>query len=236
MVEKTEEKSVMRIVQLSDLHITGHNNLLEPMIQNINSESVDLVVVTGDVVHESTKELLTIASDTLNKIRHKVIVIPGDYDNGPLWKEFFGTSRLSSVQLGDYNLDFIDTSFMKHRFFVGWGDVLKQEDPEQCEWLLEQLKIDSYHILFSHHPFWVIPSKAGDKFLTNNVRAVYSGHLHEIQRIYFKYTKPRKHFTNGFITTALDFHGSSSYLIIQINSNDEIVNIPRIINPKQTAW
>lgn len=234
--EQRKERLVLKIIQISDTHITKQRDLLAPMIPAINQEPVDLVVVTGDLVHEGTKELLQIARQDLNQIRHKVVVIPGDYDKSPLWEEYFGKSRFNSINLNNYELDFVDTSFMNHRFFVGWSDVIKDEDPEQYTWLKEQLKNDKYHILFSHHPFWVTPKKEGDEFLTDNVRAVYSGHLHEPVKIFFKYEKPRRHFPNGFTTTPLKFHGSSCYLIILVKDNDEIVNLPRAINAKRTAW
>lgn len=235
-MEEKRDKLILRIIQLSDLHITKYKNLLTSMIPNINNELVDLVVVTGDIVQEPSKELLRIASDSLNQIKHRVIVIPGDYDSGDLWEDFFGKSRFNSINLNTYCLDFIDTSFMKHRFAVGWSDVIKSEDTEQYEWFKEQLKINRYHLIFSHHPFWVTPHKEGDEFLTNNVRAVYSGHLHEQMRAYFKYEKPRRSFPNGFITTPLKFHGNSCYLVILVKDNDEIINIPRIIRAKSTAW
>jgi len=231
-----KERLVLKIIQISDLHITKHRDLLAPMISAINNEPVDLVVVTGDVVHESTKELLQIARNDLNQIRHKVVVIPGDYDKGELWNEYFGKSRLNSINLNGYCLDFVDTSFMRHRFFDGWSDVIKTEDPEQYAWLKEQLKIDKYHIIFSHHPFWVTPKKEGDEFLTDNVRALYSGHLHEPSKVYFKYDKPRRHFPNGYMLTPLKFHGNSCYVVILVKDNDEIVNIPRVVTPKRTAW
>jgi len=235
-IKKEKEGFVLKILQISDLHITAHRNLLAPMIQAINNEPVDLVVVTGDTVHECTKELLDKAREGLNQIKHRVVVLPGDYDNGQLWEEYFGKSRLNSINLNSYCLDFIDTSFMKHKFFYGWGDLMKTEDPEQYEWFKEQLKIDRYHLVFSHHPFWTVPRKEGDEFLTDNVRAMYSGHLHDPMKFYFKYDKPRASFPNGFVATPLKFHGSSCYLVILVKENNEMVNIPRVVLPKRTAW
>ena len=235
-MEDKKDRLVLRIIQISDLHITKHRDLLAPMIPAINKEVVDLVVVTGDIVNEGTKELLQIAQNDLNQIRHKVVVIPGDYDKSLLWDEYFGKSRFNSINLNGYCLDFMDTSFMGHRFFDGWSDAIKTEDPEQYEWLKEQLKIDKYHFIFSHHPFWITPRKEGDEFLSDNVRAIYSGHLHDPHKLYFKYDKPKRHFPNGFMASPMKFHGNSCYIIILVKENDEILNVPRLVSAKRTAW
>lgn len=232
-----EERIALRFIQISDLHITEYGNLLEPMIDQINREVVDLVVVTGDVVQSPKKELFNIAMESLNKINHRVIVIPGDYDGGDLWVENFG-ERFKSVTLNGYCLDFLDTSFLRHRFAAGWGDVIEEEDPDQYKWLEEQLKIDKYHFVFSHHPFWVQvgDQKKKHKLLKDNVRAIYSGHLHELGKFYFEYDHPRRHFQNGVATVPMRFHGNSCYLVVFVKNNDEIINIPRSVIMKRTAW
>ena len=237
MEEKDSSKITLKIIQISDLHITSFRNLLAPMIDAINNEQVDLVVVTGDITHYSDdKSLFKEASDTLDKIRHRVVAIPGDYDGGDLWRESFGDGRLKTFNLNGFCLDFLDTSFMGHRYAKGWGDVLKNEDPEQYEWLKEQLKIDKYHLVFSHHPFWTQPTKEGDEYLDNTLRAVYSGHAREPIKFYFKYDKPKSHFPHGFTCVPMRFHGSACYMVILVKDNGEMINFPRVVSAKRTAW
>ena len=237
MEEKDGNNVVLKIIQISDLHITSFRNLLTPMVDAINREQVDLVVVTGDTVHRSDdKDLFKEASDTLDTIKHRVVAIPGDYDGGDLWKEKFGEGRLKTLNLNGFCLDFLDTSFMKHSYASGWADVLKKEDPEQYEWFKEQLKVDKYHIVFSHHPFWVQPTSEGDEYLRDNLRAVYSGHLHEPIKFYFKYDKPRSHFPHGFTCVPMKFHGNACYMVILVKANGEMVNFPRMVSAKRTAW
>lgn len=231
-----KERIALKLIQISDLHLTNHRDLLSPMIESINKESVDLVVVTGDTVHSQDKELFKKASDTLNKIKHRVVVIPGDYDSGALWHEYFGDGRFRSMNINGFSIDLMDTSFMKHRFAVGWGDVLEKEDPEQHEWLLSKLQEDKFHIVFSHHPFWVTPTKSGDKYIQNTLRAVFSGHLHEPNRFYYKYDKPRSDFDSGFSCVPMKFHGNACYLVMLLRANGEMINIPRVVSAKRTAW
>jgi predicted MPP superfamily phosphohydrolase len=228
-------KLVLKIAQISDLHINSFRNLLDPMIDAINNEPVDLVVVTGDTVHERSEELFKAAADSLNRLKHNVVVLPGDYDGGPLWVNYFG-DRYKALNVNNYCLEFLDTSFMRHKYASGWSDLLKSEDVEQYNWLKGRLSIDKYHIIFSHHPFWVIPKEVGDEYLQDNVRAIYSGHLRTPVKFYFKYDTPRKHFPNGFCCVPMNFHGSSCYMLTLVKDNDEIVNMPKFVKAKQTAW
>jgi len=203
------------------------------MVNQINSENVDLVVITGDIVVSNDKELYDIANRSINKIRHNVIVLPGEYDYGPEWESNFG-SRYKYINIGNYILNFLDTSFLGHKFFVGWGDTLKDNDIHQYNWLLDSLKVDKYHIIFSHHPFLVDSCEKGIPL--DNIRVMYSGHLHEISSFYFKYEKPRGVFEYGFGTTYLKFHGSACYLLINIDNNDNISHVPKFVDMKKTAW
>jgi len=213
--------------------MSAHRNLLEPMIDQINSEDVDLVVVTGDLVQSKTEELFDLAKSNLNKINHKVVVIPGEYDSCDLWDERFG-DRYKHLHIKGYDLDFLDTSFIGGKFSVGWGDLLS-EDTKQYSWFKKNLENDNYHIVFSHHPFLIDPSEKNE-FFVDNLRATYSGHLREVSKFYFKYDKPKSSFDFGFSTTSLKFHGNSCYLLILVDENNEIANVPRLLNIKKTAW
>lgn len=235
MGKEDKERVVLRIALLSDLHITSYRNLLEPMIDSINSDKFDLVVVNGDLVHERNKNLFDIATKCLNRINHRVVVVPGDYDNGELWVEAFG-QPYKSINLNGYSIDFLDTSFMRHRFAVGWGDVIEDEHPEQFKWFKERLKVDNYHLVFSHHPLCVTPSEEVSKVIGDNVRGIYSGHLRETISVTFKYEKPRMSFEEGFSVVPLKFHGNACYLAILIGEDGGVVNVPRVIRSKKTAW
>lgn len=239
---------VLKIAQISDLHISKHRNLLEPMIDSINREDLDLVVVTGDTVHEPTKELFDKAYEGLNKINCRVVAIPGDYDCDLLWNEYFGDSY-KYLDMKGYCLDFIDTSFMGHRFFHGWEKFMTEESPEQSKWLKERLKDDKYHFIFSHHPAFLrykeyskdnngelLEIEETHEFLSDIVRVNYCGHSHEPLKMNFKYAKPKKDFGFGFVTTLQRFHGNSCYSLILIKDNAEIIHVPRMVDVKFTAW
>lgn len=231
--------TILKIIQISDMHISTHKNLLEPMIDQINKEDVDLVVFTGDTVHERTNELFEKANSSISKIKHNVIAIPGDYDGGDLWKKTFG-SNYRGLSVGDYDLEFLDTSFLGHRFYNGWGATLKDKDVEQYDWLVDRINNDKYHILFAHHPFIINEEEKSSlgksELLKNNIRAIYYGHLRDTHKFYFKYEKSIDSFDYGFGTNALKFHGNSCYLLIHVDSDNKVSNIPRLLNIKKTAW
>jgi predicted MPP superfamily phosphohydrolase len=233
-----EVRIALNAIQISDLHIKKYKNLLEPMIEHINKEQANFVIITGDTVHRNDdKELFDIAYSCIDKIKHRTIVIPGDYDAGAMWNEYFGKSSRSS-NINGFTIDCLDTSFMGHRYSVGWGEVLEKEDPQQHKWLINSLdENDNYHFIFSHHPHSVVPKEEGDKYLKDNVRGIYSGHVHEPQKFSFKYVNPkRKHFEGGIITVPVKFHGNSVYLRILVKDNDEIIAVPRGIRLKRTVW
>lgn len=230
------EKAKLKIVQISDVHLKHYRNLLEPLVKHINNEDFNLVVVTGDLVHEHDKDLFKLAADTLNKIKHRVVVIPGEYDDCDLWDIYFG-KRYKSIEVADYILDFIDTSYMRTQFTVGWADTLEQEDKSQHDWLMEKLNNPKYHIIFSHHPYVVSErSNCKEKYFANdNIRAFYAGHYHEPMLFNFDYKKEET-FGKGIGLVPLKFHGNAGYNIIVVKENNEIINIPRIVINKITAW
>jgi 3',5'-cyclic AMP phosphodiesterase CpdA len=225
------DKLKLVALQLSDLHIRPFENILEPMIDNINHEKVDVVVITGDITHDDSEESFNIAKESISKINHRVIVMPGDF--GKYSVDDFG-SRFKNLSINGYTLDFLDTSYIGHRHAEGWYSSLKN-DTEQYDWLMKSLSGQDYHIVFSHHPFEVFPSGVANEFLTDKVRAFYSGHLHTPLRYQYNYSNPSK-FKSCFSTVPMDFHGTIGYAIIVVNSADEVFTIPRIVKNKIKVW
>jgi len=228
-------KERLRIIQISDLHITIYRNLLSQIVNALNNEFANIVVITGDTVHfNDDEESFKIASNTIKMIRHKTIIIPGDYDAGDLWKKYFGETH-QTVFLNGYNLDFIDTSSLGHKYYYGWGDILNTEDVIQYNWVKNQLSTKrNSHVIFSHHPFWIMPRKEGEEFFSENLRAVYSGHFHNPLAFQFKYQNRED--IKGILSVPMKFHGNACYMIISIGDTEEIAHIPRFINLKRTAW
>jgi len=225
----------LKFVLMSDLHIKEYANVLEPMVDAINSCDVDLVVVTGDLTHKPSQTLFDIALTSLNKIKHNVIVIPGDYDCGPLWTQNFGDTY-KSLSLKGFDLDFLDTSYLGHRYATGWGETLSEESPDQHDWLISRLQknIGKSHIIFSHHPL-LVPKQEVNKskvYLTNNVRAIYSGHLHTPFMQSFDYSLVIGSMKNGILTTPMRYHGNSLFMVVEMSLHGDIRHTPMLIDVK----
>jgi len=228
----------LKIALLADLHIRKGINLLSPMLDSLNKDDVDIVIIAGDAISENNPDLYSEFLDTITSIQHPVKVIKGDYDNGDIWEDTFG-SRYSSVDISDYHLDFLDTSYLEHKFASGWLNTIATADTNQYTWLKEELlKDEKYHLVFSHHPALITPyeSAIDSKLNIDNIRAFYSGHLHEAYKVYFPYKKPKRAFKEGVISVPVSFHGNSSYALILVNEKDELITIPRNIVSKSTAW
>lgn len=226
-----EDKVVLKIVQVSDTHLNGYRDLLTPMIESINNERPNLVVVTGDLVDRPDEKLYDLAESILNRLTSRIIVIPGEYDYGPHWVKHFG-DRYRSLSLSDFEMDFMDTSFMGNRFASGWANYINKEDPEQARWLVERLK-KGKHIIFSHHP---IDNKENNEFLVDNVRAVFAGHLHSIMKVGFKYKNPTDVLKEGYMVVPAKFHGNSTYFIFLVMESGKIIGAPKSVISKKTAW
>jgi predicted MPP superfamily phosphohydrolase len=226
----------LKIAQVSDVHLTTYRNLLEQVVFSLNQENLDLVVITGDLVDKPDENLYKLAVESINKIKHRVVVIPGDYDYSDEWVKYFG-DRFKSTKVKDYCIDLMDTSYIGHKYMMGWGESLKEKDEEQYNWIMNSFKNDeNYHLVFSHHPHSIVPKAAGDEFLADNLRAIYTGHTHQPNSFEFRYTAPKGDIPLGFCTTPLKFHGNACYNIILVYENDLISHMPRFVNKKTTAW
>lgn len=233
------ENPRVRFAQISDTHITEHKNLLVPMIASLNREKLDFVVVTGDLIHDNKDEnMFKAVASLLNEIKTKVFVLPGDYDGGEVWNKTFGQPP-RYFNIDEFCVEFVDTSFMHHRFSVGWADCVEKESPEQYAWLKERLKIDKWHLVFSHHP--AIVSRKPDDIkknytLLDNVRLNYCGHLREPVNYAFTYIKKRPPLEYGVACIPLKYHGNACYNLVTITDKGEIAHTPRALSVKMTVW
>lgn len=217
-----------KFLQLSDIHLSSHRDLLLPMIDSINKEYADFIVLTGDIIdNNKDRKSYEKVKSAIEKIKSPVHILPGEYDAGTLWNEYFSFPK--SFKISDYKIDFLDTTFMGYRHSVGWGDVLEQGSPEQHNNLMSSLEEhQGYHLIFSHHPFWTA-KREKSIYLQDNVRGMYAGHYRQTVTHFWQYAHPRGAFAVGFATVPLQFHGKAIYMKTYITNEDEVRSTPMLV-------
>jgi 3',5'-cyclic AMP phosphodiesterase CpdA len=194
---------MVRIVQLSDLHLTAAPDgrswradvwgNLRRALEYVRSEvgTVDLLVLTGDLANQRRPETYTRLRDAVNGWADGVRVLPGNHDNREMVRAAFGDRLLQGpatlnfvAQLGEFRLIGLDT-LRPWRVHGRLGEA-------QLAWLTRELGQSSTPtILFMHHP----PVRVGtwwlDKDLLRDheefrsvvqgspVRAIFCGHVHQ---------------------------------------------------------
>lgn len=178
--------------------IAEESALYEKAVEKINSLKPELVIITGDLVHDRTNkaqwdEFRRITSLLKSK---KVFVLPGNHDIGQepaeadiaRFSEMFGNDRFA--------LTYRDCCF------IGFNsNLVKAQTPrleeEQFQWLKNELSKASgarQTFLFCHHPFFIsspgepeeyfnIKPDVREKYLAlfaeYGVDAIFAGHLHK---------------------------------------------------------
>ena len=194
----------LRIAHLSDLHVLRdyHGSMLdrEPLRQPVPpveyfltglreavASKPDLIVLTGDLVHEGTVEDYQYLRQLIERERCGIPVIPvlGNHD----LKACFSRGYLGEEQSGRYNRKY---EWNGYRFLVldtsternGCGSITD----EQVAWLAEELQTPAPQgtILLGHHPLesqqaWFhtdYPAALADVLKNSDVFVYLCGHAH----------------------------------------------------------
>jgi len=185
---------IVEIIQISDLHYDGgfKEEYMENVINYINNSRPDAVICTGDIAHKGRLAQFRGISPFLEKIKPKLLLVPGNHDaknNGLIFFEkFLGPRRRTMV------IDEKDT------IIVGLSSVIDdlkdgEIGDEQLVWLAEQFDKPGSpglenRIIALHHHLIPLPL-AGRKWTTvrdageileftqlYNIDLVLSGHRH----------------------------------------------------------
>jgi len=191
------------LVQLSDLHIGGNENGMDPIprleavIEAVRSlpNRPDAVLVSGDLTDDGAAAGYQVARELLKRLDVPLHVIPGNHDDRARLREAFdlagsGDERINySVKVGDLRV-------------VAFDSIVPGQDPgdfppEQLRWLDEALGADPQTptVLALHHmplttgiPDWdeinlSAPQRdalAGVVARHPQLRAIVGGHLHRV--------------------------------------------------------
>ena len=162
----------MIIAQISDSHIDPESNKLEDrlrdlrlVVEDINKQnpSPDIVIHTGDMVHNGTQEKYNLTHSILKDLRVPLYVCTGNRDDNNLLATNFQTGRNSSptsvflqYSVDDYlvRLIALDTTCVTSNM----GDYCRERAEELNKMLTEKPKKPT--VLFMHHPpYEIVESK-----------------------------------------------------------------------------
>jgi 3',5'-cyclic AMP phosphodiesterase CpdA len=148
------------LVQLSDLHIGGTENGMDPIprleavIEAVRSlpNRPDAVLVSGDLTDDGAAAGYQVAREMLGRLEAPLHVIPGNHDDRARLREAFGLPRAGdepinySARVGELRL-------------VAFDSIVPGQDPgdfppEQLRWLDEELAAEpeAPTLLALHHP------------------------------------------------------------------------------------
>ena len=183
-----------KIAQFSDIHVGSYNgetDFVEKVVNTINGLNADLVVFTGDIVNQETKELDPYI-DILSGIRSKLGVYTilgnhdyGDYkiwssdkeqaENNALLQEYFKRMKWNALN-NDYCFIKQGTDSLALIGVENWGDPPFKT---YCDLSVSypNLNDDNFKILLSHNPAHWKAEIIGN----TNIDLMMAGHTHAMQ-------------------------------------------------------
>ena len=247
---------MMKIIQISDLHISRHSGelkhnctpyeLLVSVLDNINTSHSDLsgLVITGDLSNDYTPESYQNIRSLLKRYKFKVRILPGNHDDISMMRDICDDQiRMDAFQFSDKDLMLynFDTHIQdRAKGFIKTSEVVD---------LAEKLLVDKSRVLlFTHHPLVKINSEWIDRNTTENNNlliqlmlrhsktsfAVFSGHVHQefykkINNIEF-YTSPSTcyQFLSNSNQFGIDSKLTCGYRVISVDGNTLKTKVVRL--------
>lgn len=174
---------------VTDIHINPYSPTsiedLQNSVQQINKmDSLDFVLVTGDITDDGDRASLLIAKKNLDQLKIKYYIIMGNHETK--WsesgmtdfQEIFGPERVEFEHKGFLFLGFNSGPFMR----MALGHV----SPQDITWLKSELKAKANNnkpvIIFTHYP--MLPGDVDnwydvtDAVRPYNIRTFLGGHYH----------------------------------------------------------
>lgn len=199
---KDRHPAPLRLVQITDLHLfagpessllglttrSSFEAVLEDALGDPTFTRTDALVMTGDLVHDESREGYVYLRDRLASTGLPCYCIPGNHDRPELLTQCLGEAamgRLDSRALGNWNLIFLDSTLPGED-----GGQLKHDQMEGVNRLLEENP--SPTLVFLHQQ----PVPVGSAWMDTmdvangqelvemcdrhpNVRALVFGHIHQ---------------------------------------------------------
>lgn len=187
------QQAVFRFAQLTDIHLSPNNpnpteDLLRSIAQINATDSIDFVLVTGDIAEEGDRTSMEKVKSCLDLLKVKYYVVPGNHetkwsDSGcTAFGEIFGGERFEFEHKVFLFLGFNSGPLMR----MAYGHVV----PQDIRWMTETMerynagnsRPDKPVILVTHYPMtegdvdnWY---EVTDAVRPYNIRLFIGGHYH----------------------------------------------------------
>lgn len=187
------QQAVFRFAQLTDIHLSPNNpnpteDLLRSIAQINATDSIDFVLVTGDIAEEGDRTIMEKVKSCLDLLKVKYYVVLGNHetkwsDSGcTAFGEIFGGERFEFEHKGFLFLGFNSGPLMR----MAYGHVV----PQDIRWMTETMdrynagnsRPDKPVILVTHYPMtegdvdnWY---EVTDAVRPYNIRLFIGGHYH----------------------------------------------------------
>lgn len=189
------QHGTFRFAQLTDVHLSSNSSapteyLLKSIAQINATDSIDFVLVTGDLTEEGDRKTLEKVKDCLNLLKVPVYVVLGNHETTwsnsgcTAFKELFGEERFEFTHKGILFLGFNSGPLMRMAF----GHV----SPQDISWMKHEIErngADKPVILVTHYPMldgdvdnWY---NVTDAVRPYNVRLFIGGHYHRLNKSFY---------------------------------------------------
>ena len=232
------QQGTFRFAHLTDIHLSPNNpnpteDLLRSIAQINATDSIDFVLVTGDLTEEGDRATLEKVKSCLDLLKMKYYVALGNHETkwsdsgGTAFGEIFGGERFQFMHKGYLFLGFNSGPLMR----MAYGHVV----PQDIRWMTDQMKkagTDSPVFLVTHYPLmegdvdnWY---EVTDAVRPYNVRLFIGGHYHANKNL--KYDG-----IPGILmrSNLRDKEGKPGYGIYDVTNDSILVYTQRIGEPKK---
>lgn len=227
-----------RFAQLTDIHFSPNNpnpteDLLRSVAQINATDSIDFVLVTGDLTEEGDRATMERVKSCLDLLKAKYYVALGNHetkwsDSGcTAFGEIFGSERFEFEHKGFLFLGFNSGPLMR----MAYGHVV----PQDIRWMTEEMDKagkDKPVILVTHYPLmdgdvdnWY---DVTDAIRPYNIRLMIGGHYHSNRNL-------RYDGIPGILmrSNLRDKDAKPGYGIYEVTDDSILVNTQRIGEPKK---
>ena len=230
------DHGTFRFAQITDIHFSPNNpnpteDLLRTVAQINATDSIDFVLVTGDIAEEGDRATMLKVKETLDLLKVKYYIILGNHetkwsDSGcTAFEEIFGGERFEFEHKGILFLGFNSGPLMR----MANGHVV----PQDIRWMTERMNLfNKPVILVTHYPLiegdvdnWY---EVTDAVRPYNIRLFIGGHYHRNRDL-------RYDGIPGILmrSNLRDKDGKPGYGIYDITQDSILVYTQRIGEPKQ---